>query len=135
MIKGDNSFCVHPFQQSNFFFFFKYQKFTIFVGILIDFLFDFLLQLHGNLPANPVNDRRITNAVTKDGSTVRYVQNLRTTYLEPYRTNVPYPYHYKKSVPYQRTFLGPHFGGVPGGVAPKKFQETQQHKIFLFLPT
>ena len=22
-------------------------------------------------------------------------------------------------------FLGPHFGGVPGGVAPKKFQETQ----------
>ena len=25
---------------------------------------------------------------------------LRTSHLEPYRTNVPYPYHYKKSVPY-----------------------------------
>ena len=36
-------------------------------------------KLDGNLPANPVNDRRIANAVTKDGSTVRYVQNLRTT--------------------------------------------------------
>ena len=71
------------------------------------------------MPANPVNDRRIANAVTKDGSTVRYVQNLRTTYLEPYRTNVPYPYHYKKSVPYQRTFLGPHFGGSPGGWYPQ----------------
>ena len=34
-----------------------------------------------------MNDRRIANAVTKDGSTVRYVQNLRTTYLELYRTN------------------------------------------------
>ena len=76
-------------------------------------------KLDGNLPANPVNDRRIANAVTKDGSTVRYVQNLRTTYLEPYRTNVPYPYHYKKSVPYQRTFLGPHFGGSPGGWYPQ----------------
>ena len=50
----------------------------------------------------------------KDGSTVRYVQNLRsllrTSHLEPYgtsvpyfssifeayRTNVPYPYYYKK---------------------------------------
>ena len=74
-----------------------------------------------------VNDRRIANAVTKDGSTVRYVQNLRTTYLEPYRTNVPYPYHYKKSVPYQRTFLGPHFGGVPGGVVP-----PNHVKIFFF---
>ena len=57
-------------------------------------------------------------AGSKDGSTVRYIQNLRTTYLEPYRTsvpyfssifegyrtNAPYAYHYKKayctSVPY-----------------------------------
>ena len=30
---------------------------------------------------------------------------LRTSHLEPYRTNVPYPYHYKKSVPYHRTVL------------------------------
>ena len=28
---------------------------------------------------------------------------LHTSHLEPYRTNVPYQYHYKKSVPYQRT--------------------------------
>ena len=61
---------------------------------------------------------------SKDGSTIRYVQNLRTakrtSHREPYRTsvsyfcsifevyriNVPYPYHYKKAnrtnVPYLR---------------------------------
>ena len=61
---------------------------------------------------------------TKDGTTVRYVQNLLTTYLEPYRTsvpylssifeayrtNVPYPYHCKKGVPYQRTVLSKNLG-------------------------
>ena len=65
--------------------------------------------------------------LSKDDSTVRYVQNLRTSHLQPYsssvpyfssifeayrtrtiikkayRTNVPYLYHHKKSVPYQRT--------------------------------
>ena len=30
---------------------------------------------------------------------------LRISHLEPYRTNVPNPYHYKNSVPYQRTVL------------------------------
>ena len=38
---------------------------------------------------------------------------LRTSHLEPYRTNVPYPYRYKKSVPYQRTVLLSKNWGVP----------------------
>ena len=41
---------------------------------------------------------------TKDGSTVRYVQNLRTTYLEPYRTSVPNfsSIFLKRTVPLQK---------------------------------
>ena len=65
---------------------------------------------------------------TKNGSTVRCVQNLRTTYLAPwtvYPTSVTYfssifeayrinvPYHYKKSVPYQRTVRFSKSWGVP----------------------
>ena len=39
----------------------------------------------------PLNKDRL--GTTKDGSTVRYIQNLRTTYLAP------------STVPYQRTVL------------------------------
>ena len=37
----------------------------------------------------------------------------RTITKKTYRTNVPYPYHYKKGVPYQRTVLLSKNRGVP----------------------
>ena len=38
---------------------------------------------------------------------------IRTITKKAYRTNVPYPHHYKKSVPYQRTVLPSKNQGVP----------------------
>ena len=53
---------------------------------------------------NLVKVRIHYDITTKDGSTVRYVQNLRNTYLEPYRTGVPYFSSifeaYRTNVPY-----------------------------------
>ena len=43
----------------------------------------------------------MSKVVGKDGSTVRYVQNLRTTYLAP------------STVPYQRTVLQLNFWSIP----------------------
>ena len=46
------------------------------------------------------HDIRVKYLVTKDGTTsVPYFSSI----FEAYQTNVPYPYHCKKGIPYQRT--------------------------------
>ena len=72
----------------------------------------YTIALHNTSYTSQCENENLHFVMTKDGSTLRYVQNLRTTYLAPsavpyQRTvlqfkfwSVPYPYHYKKGVPY-----------------------------------
>ena len=93
------------------------------------FLLDRHLNIHATLMRKVLKMMRTATKamchLTKDGSTVRYIQSLRTTYLAPgavpyfslifeaYRANVPYPYYYKKGVPYHRTLLFSKNWGIP----------------------